>query len=135
MKKILLPLSLLSTYLFADLSVDQIQRMVVKIHEKRDGIALQKLDDTKEPFVHIQVEDNTTKYVAPEKDEIEISLHAILNNKAYINDSWYKVNESVMGYQLKYIGKKGVVLRNDTHIKKLFLREKRENYISIEEKE
>ena len=135
MKKILLPLSLISTYLFADLSVDQIQRMVMKIHEKRDGIELQKLDDTKEPFVHIQVEDNTTKYVAPEKDEIEISLHAILNNKAYINDSWYKLNESVMGYQLKYIGKRGVVLRNDTHIKKLFLHENKENYISIEEKE
>ena len=135
MKKIIVSLSLLSTWIFADLSVSQIQSMVMKIHEKRDGIKLQALDDTKEPFVHITVEDNTTKYVAPEKEEVELSLHAILNNKAYINDGWYKVDDAVMGYKLKYIGKKGVVLRSDTHIKKLFLHEKRENYISIEEKE
>ena len=135
MKKIILFLSLLCTVAFADLSVEQIQKMVMKIHEKRDGVRLQTLESTKEPFVHIKVEDNITTYEVPVKQEISLSLHAILNDKAYINDTWYKVESTVLGYTLKYIGKRGVVLRNDSRIKKLFLHEKKENYISIEEKE
>jgi hypothetical protein len=38
----------------------------------------------------------------------------------------------IMGYTLKHIGKRGVVLRNGNHIKKLFLHEDRENFITIE---
>lgn len=135
MKKILLSISLLFTGIHADLSVKQIQKMVLKIHEKRDGIGLDKLENTKEPFVHLEVENNETTYVVPEKISVKLSLHAILNDKAYINSSWIAIDESVMGYELKYIGKKGVVLRNENDIKKLFLREKQTNYISIEEKE
>ena len=135
MKKIILFLTLSATLTFADLSVDQIRKMVMKIHEKRDGVQLETLESTKEPFVHIKVEDNTTTYEAPAKQEVVLSLHAIMNDKAYINDAWYKVNDVVLGYILKYIGNRGVVLRNDSHIKKLFLHENKENYISIEEKE
>jgi len=135
MKKIILSALFVSSFIYADLSVEQIQKMVLKIHEKRDGIKLETLDSTKEPFVHIEVENNESTYVAPEKQGVELALHAIMNNKAYINDAWYNLDESVLGYTLKYIGKKGVVLRNDSHIKKLFLHEKKENYISIEEKE
>jgi hypothetical protein len=135
MKKIILSITILSTIMYADLTVQQIQKMVLKIHEKRDGIKIEALEDTREPFVHLEIEDNASTYVAPDKEQVKLSLHAILNNRAYINDKWVTLDESVMGYNLKYIGKKGVVLRNENDIKKLFLREKKENYISIEEKE
>jgi hypothetical protein len=121
--------------MYADLTVQQIQKMVLKIHEKREGIKLETLEDTREPFVHVEIENNETTYVPPDKVEIKLSLHAILNNKAYINDSWLDIDDNIMGYKLKYIGKKGVVLRNDNNIKKLFLYDKKENYISIKEKE
>ena len=135
MKKLILFACLGSVSTYADLSVEQIQKMVLKIHEKREGIQLQALESTKEPFVHIEVENNESTYVTPEKQDVELALHAILNNKAYINDGWYGVDDTVVGYTLKYIGKSGVVLRNESHIKKLFLHEKKENYISIEEKD
>ena len=135
MKKMILSITLLSGILYADLTVQQIQKMVLKIHEKREGIGLDTLEKTKEPFVRLAVENNETAYVTPDKMEVKLLLHAILNNKAYINDEWVGIDETIIGYQLKYIGKKGVVLRNENDIKKLFLREKKENYISIEEKE
>ena len=135
MKKIILSITLLSSIVSADLSVQQIQKMVLKIHEKREGINLSKLENTKEPFVHIKEDSNETAYVAPDKIEVKLSLHAILNHKAYINDTWIGIDDSIMGYKLKYIGRKGVVLRNENDIKKLFLHENKENYISIEEKE
>ena len=135
MKKMILSITLLSSILYADLTMQQIQKMVHKIHEKRNGITLKMLNSTKEPFVHLEVENNETIYVLPEKTEAKLSLHSIMNGKAYINNKWISIDERIIGYQLKYIGKNGVVLRNKNNIKKLFLHKNKENYILIEEKE
>ena len=121
---------------YADLSVEQIRDMVTKIHEKREGIKLETLENTKEPFVRLQEENNITTFVIPvNAGETKLSLHAILNGKAYINDAWKRVDETIGGYTVKYIGKKGVVLRNKNQIKKLFIHKKRENFIMIEGRE
>jgi hypothetical protein len=136
MKKILLFVCFISAFAYADLSVEQIRDMVTKIHEKREGIDLETLENTKEPFVRLKEENNITTFVIPVKaEEAKLSLHAILNGKAYINEEWKKVNDSVGGYTLKYVGKKGVVLRNENQIKKLFLHKKREDFIMIEGRE
>jgi len=137
MKKLLLIPGLLVLSLNADLSVEQIQDMVVKIHEKRKGVNLVTLDQTKEPFVLKQEENNVTVFVAPVimQEEAKLSLHAIMNGKAYINDSWKSVNDKILGYTLKYVGKRGVVLQNGNQIKKLFLHENRDDFIKIAEGE
>lgn len=137
MKHILILLFSFTTFSCADLSVKQIQEMVNKIHEKREGIKLETLENTKEPFVRLEENNSTSTFVIPTKkivEEAKLILHAIVNGKAYINDRWMSEGESILGYNLKYIGKRGVVLRNDNHIKKLFLRKKRNNFITIEER-
>ena len=136
MKKIIILISLLASIMYADLSVEQIRDMVTKIHEKREGIKLETLEKTKEPFVRLQEENNITTFIIPVKaDEAKLSLHAILNGKAYINSEWKRVDETIGGYTVKYIGTKGVVLRNKNQIKKLLLHKKRENFIMIEGRE
>jgi len=134
MKNIVLIVSLLTASLYANLSVDQIEKMVHKIHEKRVGFDLDILESTKNPFVVLEEENNVTTFVIPQKvtEDVKISLHAIMGGKAYINEGWKDVNDTVLGYTLKYIGKRGVVLRNGNHIKKLFLHEDRDNFIKIE---
>ena len=134
MKNLILVTGLLfSVTAYGNLSVAQIENMVKKIHEKRVGADLNTLEMTKEPFIRVKEEDNITIVVLPTAAvEEKISLHAIMGGKAYINDSWKDINETVMGYTLKYIGKRGVVLRNANHIKKLFLHEEKNNFITIE---
>ena len=133
MKNTILIVSLLTASLHANLSVEQIENMVLKIHEKRVGFDLETLESTKNPFVVLKEDDNVTTFVIPEKNEdVKISLHALMSGKAYINDGWKDINETVMGYTLKYVGKRGVVLRNGNHIKKLFLHEEKDNFIKIE---
>ena len=135
MKKILIIVSLLTVSLYADLSVDQIEKMISKIHLKREGVKLETLDATKEPFIQVQEENNVTTFVTPVATEtVKLSLHAIMNGKAYINDSWKSVDDDIMGYTLKYVGKRGVVLRNGNNVKKLFLHKKRDNFIKLEER-
>jgi len=137
MKNIIITLLLLTIFVSADLSVEQIREMVSKIHEKREGVSLETLKGTKEPFVRLEEGNNTSTFVIPTKEVVEdvkLGLHSIINNKAFINDSWMSKGDNILGYKLKYIGKRGVVLRNKNHIKKLFLRKKRDDFITIEEK-
>ena len=134
MKKIFLLLLPLTVLVNADLSVEQIQKMVMQIHEKREGVKLVTLETTKDPFIRISEEDNVTTLILPEKEEAKLVLHAIVNGKAYINDSWSSLGDTIMGYTVKYIGQRGVVLRNGNHVKKLFLHEKRDSFIKLEER-
>lgn len=136
MKNIFIAWFTLTLLLNADLSVQQIQEMVNRIHEKREGVKLETLESTKEPFVRLEENNSTSTFVIPttETKEAKLILHALVNGKAFINDSWISEGDNILGYKLKYIGIRGVVLRNENHIKKLFLRKKRDNFITIEER-
>jgi len=141
MKKIFILVILFNLVSYSkDLSLEQIKNMVNKIHERREGIKLSTLESTKEPFVRSQIdENNISTFVIPRKEkEIAVTnekivLHSILNNRAYINDQWYDLNDTLFGYKLKFIGKIGVVLRNSKDIKKLYLHKKKHNLIKLEE--
>jgi hypothetical protein len=138
MKKLLIIIPFCLTVVYADLSVQQIEQMINRIHLKREGIALETLEKTKEPFVRITKDENNTVVVSvPQEmeEDIKLSLHAIMSGRAYINDGWKKVDDTVMGYTIKYIGKKGVVLQNGNTIKKLFLGKPKESFIILEERE
>ena len=134
MKKILLLLLPFTVFLNADLSVEQIQQMVMSIHEKREGVELETLDTTVSPFVRLEAESSGTTFSTPVKEEEKLALHAIVNGKAFINDRWSNVGDTIMGYTLKFVGKRGVVLRDGNHIKKLFLHDTRDNFIKLEER-
>ncbi len=128
-------MSLLCVSLYADLSVKQIENMISKIHLKREGVKLETLEATKEPFVRREEDDNVSKIVIPKKrEEAELTLHAIVNGRAYINDEWKAIDDTVMGYVLKYVGKRGVILRKSNKIKKLFLHQERDDFIHLEER-
>jgi len=131
MKKILIISMLFNIFSYAELSTKNIENMVDKLYKKRIGISLEDISDIEDPFVRMAVEDNVTTVVA--MTEIQFSLKGIMNNKAFINDKWYSVGEVVSGYTLKYVGRKGIVLDRDKHIKKIFLRKDREsNIIKVE---
>lgn len=136
MKKIAISFTVLSLFASADLSIQQIETMVTQIHKQREGVKLETLKETKEPFVRSEEDDNNVvTFVIPEKNEdAKLNLHAIVNGKVYINDEWIGLGDKVMGYTLKYIGKRGVVLRNENNIKKLFLSKPGNDFIQIEER-
>jgi len=136
MKKTIMMSVFLFTMLYADISLEQIEEMVKQIHMKRPGVKLETLENTKEPFVQKAEEDNATTFIIPKKeDEKRFSLHAILNGRAYLNDRWVKEGDKILGFTLKYIGKYGVVLQSGNQIKKLFLQKKKDNFITIKERE
>jgi hypothetical protein len=120
----------------ANLSVKQIENMVLKIHQKRPGTDVAMLDATYEPFaVKVIQDDNQTRTIATtvqQPKDTTLQLHAIMGNRAFINNKWLEVNATMDGYQLKYIGKNGVVLQNGNTIKKLIFNDKKNSLIKLE---
>jgi len=108
MKKLFLLLMSLTVFSSAEISLKQIENMVTKIHEKREGVKLETLDTTLEPFVRV-AEDNTTVIIEPvmKKKEEKLVLHAIVNGKAYINDSWNVLDDRIIGVYIEIYRSKG----------------------------
>jgi hypothetical protein len=136
MKKITLLILSAATLTSANLSVKQIENMVIKIHQKRPGADNILLDNTHEPFAEkTPVENNITETSTNSvqtNTKAKLKLHAIMAQKAFINDQWLDVNDTIEGYQLKYIGKRGVVLQSGNDIKTLMFNNKKDSLIKIE---
>lgn len=128
MKRLFLLFFFLSFFLNAEISVKQIEQMVSKIHQKREGIKLETLQKTKEPFVRLEeVEDKVKTFVVPQTLEAQdLVLNAVVNESAYINGGWVKTGDMIAGFEVKFVGKKDVVLQRDNEIKRLFLSKQRE---------
>ena len=136
MKKTAISFTVFSLLAQADLSISQIEKMIAQIHKKREGVKLETLEQTKEPFVRVESgkESEVVFTILEKKEDSKLTLHAIVNGKAYINDQWVEIEEQIMGYTLKYIGKRGVVLRNGNNIKKLLISKSGNSFIQIEER-
>ncbi len=133
MKKLILSVGMLTTFLLGSVASEEIDKMVVLIKAPREGIALKELSSTLNPFVTLRKDVNETKVYVPEKKDDKIILNGIVNNKAYINGAWHKEGDEIAGYTLKYIGTKGVVLTDDTRVKKVLLRKKSKDIIMMKE--
>ena len=123
----------MTTIVFSSVATQEIDRMIAKIKEPRKGIRLKELSSIPNPFVTVKKDINITRVFVPKKIEANMELGGIVNRKAYINGSWRKEGDDVSGYTLQYVGTRGVVLVDDTRIKRLFLHEKREDIITIKE--
>jgi len=132
---ILLLLLLLSSSLFGNITLEEIDMMIDKIKKPRDGILLEALSSTPDPFKQlippVSVASSSDKLLL--KKDKDFSLNAIMNGKAFIDGKWHIVKDIVSDYEVMFIGKKGVVLSRERNIIKLFLKKKKKNIIQLEE--
>lgn len=127
MKKLILLFLLINIFVIADISLLEIENIIKSIEKKRKGMTVDTLAKTKEPFLKV-IEDNNISIINSHKKNVKkenIILHAIINEKAYINNSWKKINDTVLGYKVDYIGNNMVILKKGKRIKKLFFIKKR----------
>jgi hypothetical protein len=124
MKKLLLSLTILSYPAIAELTVSQIEEMVKRIQSKR--VSEYEIDFLKIPSplegVKKVVEENLTKTVLLDNvADISFTLHAIMNDKAYVNEKWHNRGDKIQGFTLREIFDDHVVLKKDRKTIKVFL--------------
>ncbi len=136
MKKVSIISILLSSLLFAgSLSSEEITNMIAKIKEERVGISLAKLEMTENPFI-IHKKEKVVKSVGKEvveevRQEVEYTLHAILNHAAFINGKWYKKGDKLGLYQVVYIGKQSVDLTSELAKKTLHIKKRKNKFMNL----
>jgi len=110
------------------LSYDEIAQMVEKIKQKREGIGVEELNGTPNPFTIVKVKKVVKKVKkAKEKKRPKIvkiveptyTLTAIFNSKAFINGKWYGLKDKIGDYRVVFIGDDSVVISNPRATKRL----------------
>ena len=136
MRYTIILLVITSSYLSANITLDEIDMMIDKIKKPRDGILLEALSSTPDPFKQLippSEDSNDTNKLVLKKDK-DFSLNAIMNGKAFIDGKWHIPKDVVSDFEVIFIGKKGVVLARERNIIKLFLKKKKKSIIHVEER-
>jgi len=126
MRRLLLIL-ILSIYGYSNsLSYDEIAQMVEKIKQKREGIGVEQLNGTPNPFTIVKKVVKKVKRVKKKKRskivkvvEPTYTLTAIFNSKAFINGKWYKLRDKIGDYRVIFIGDSSVVISSPRTTKRL----------------
>jgi len=83
------------------------------------------LQYTENPFVSVVKgsDTNSTKMVfKPKRIEIQLSLDAVMNQRAKINGEWKGIGDMVSDYNLTYIDDRKIILsRDNNHTKEIFI--------------
>ena len=128
MKKIIIIIGIITSYAFAEITLKEIDAMIDKIKKPRDGILLEALSQTPDPFKKLIKDTNSTQSIIKKKQQ-DFSLNAIMNKKAFVNGKWYSKDQVISDYKIVFIGSKGVVLSRERDIIKLFLQKNKHNVI------
>ncbi len=108
--------------LYGDLSIGQMEVMVEKIKAKRVGTAIEKRAHFASPFAMIRKDQNKTVLENPKDTVVVFVLGGIINNKAFVNQKWIKIGDTIEGYELTQIKDNSATLTRDERIVKIFLK-------------
>ncbi|MBN2824743.1 MAG: hypothetical protein JXQ76_05435 [Campylobacterales bacterium] len=136
MKTVVLFFTFISFVFASSVSVEDIKMMVHKIRDKRQGIDMNQLEYTENPFVSVQKDENqTTKVVfKPKREEIKLTVDGIVNQKARINGKWMGIGDMIADYNVSHITPQVVTLyRADNNSTKQIFVYKKKNILDQKE--
>jgi len=112
----------LSIYSYAELSIEQINKMVEKIQQKRETKMDIDYKSVPTPFIIIKKsEDKKGKTIisTPTKP-VKLHISAIINDSVNINGKWYSLGDSINEYTIIEIKDRFVKLKKRKNIVELF---------------
>jgi hypothetical protein len=117
--------------LFAEMSIQNIEKMVQDIRAKRTS----KITNTTpvvSPFIVIQQDENRSviSNISEKMIKTNFLLGAIVNSTAFIDGSWKKKGEMVGDFQLDTVGDNHVVLKRKNRTITLYFR-KTKNILTV----
>ncbi len=133
LKKLLFFFTGISLFLYAgvqssaethQMSIQKYNMIFEQIGKKRIGPSDRELGKIPTPFVNQNVLRIIKNKNVAKRKSIILRLHGIMNQKARINNKWYKLNSRVYSYKLIKIKNISVILKRKRKKIELFLRKK-----------
>jgi hypothetical protein len=113
---------LLGYPLYAELTVEKIEKMVEQIQGKRSSKVDMQFDKLPSPFAHVvQADSNATPMMVTMHESVVFKLGAIVNGKAHINGLWLKTGDQIQGYTVESVEDGKVVLKKLDRTRELYL--------------
>ncbi len=133
--KFILAVSLVASPLLAELSIQNIEKMVEDIKAKRKS-KMQDRNISASPFIVIRQDDNSSvkKSIPIHESKTFFVLGGIMNSSAYIDGKWHKKGDKVGDFNLTDVKEDHVTLKKENRTITLFFR-KAKKLLSISEEQ
>ncbi|GEM_PF-1210012 len=119
---------------YADITINDIDKLVNDIKMERVGLKDQEIQTAKDPFIYpngvfkrVFYGSDTTK----KKRRYRFVLSAIVNDHVKINNRWYKLNSKIKGFKVSRVGKDNVLLTRNNERIRLFLKHSKYKKIKL----
>ncbi|WP_201353103.1 hypothetical protein [Hydrogenimonas urashimensis] len=122
---------LTATVLNAEITINDIDKLVNDIKEERIGLEKKEVATAKDPFIYPGGRYIMSKNVKKRKKRYHFNLTAIINDRVKINRKWYGLNAKVNGYKISKIGEDNVLLVRNNKQVRVFLKRPKSKKIKL----
>ena len=108
-----------ATLLHAEITINDIDKLVNDIKQERIGLKKEDLAAAKDPFIYPEGKAGISlKRDKKKSRRIRFVLTAIINDRVKLNNKWYSLNSKIGGYKITEIGDNSVLLaKNSKHVR------------------
>jgi len=119
--------------LFASTDIEIIDELIKEIKKKRIGLSEKDIKNPFESYIKNSSKKEQRSSIAKkvQTTKIEFRLNAIINNKAKINNKWYKIGSSIDNYKITMQNNQCIELQNSNNRIEVCIKKKKNRLFSI----
>ena len=119
--------------LFASTDIEIIDKLIKEIKKKRIGLSEKDIKNPFESYIKNSSKKEQRSSIAKkvQTTKIEFRLNAIINNKAKINNKWYKIGSSIDNYKITVQNNQCIELQNSNNRIEVCIKKKKNRLFSI----
>ncbi len=121
-----------ASILSADITINDIDRLVTDIKQERIGLTEKQIQTAKDPFIYPNGKLGRLLHAGKNKKRrYRFVLSAIINDHVKLNRKWYRLNSKVHGYKVSKVGKNYVLLTRNNERVRVFLKRSKSKKIKL----
>ena len=119
-----------ATLSYAEITINDIDKLVNDIKQERIGLTAKEIDTAKDPFIY-----TGGKYGSVLRKEKKVRykfyLTAIINDRVKINRKWYSLGSRVGGFRISKVGRNYVLLTRNNETVRVFMKKRNNKKIKL----
>ncbi|WP_353662489.1 hypothetical protein [Hydrogenimonas sp. SS33] len=119
------------TLAHAEITINDIDKLVNDIKQERIGLTKQDIAKAKDPFIYLGGKYSRVLAGKSKKRHYRFTLTAIINDRVKLNRKWYSLNQTIHGYKISKVGKNYALLTRGNEKVRVYMRHKKSKNIKL----